>query len=170
MKRTSFVFFLLFVNLISKAQNYPFQDIKLSEDERLKNLISLLTIEEKVNCLSPWISVPRLGIKSRTVEGLHGLAYSGPANWAVKGAKASPTTTFPQAIGLAEMWDPEMIKQVASWESEESRYLAQNKNFGTAGLIVFAPNADLGRTHLETVKWSTSLLIFKIPVTMTAMW
>lgn len=145
MKRTSFIFFLLFVNLIAKAQNYPFQDIKLSEDERLKNLISLLTTDEKVNCLSPWISIPRLGIKSRTVEGLHGLAYSGPANWAVKGAKASPTTTFPQAIGLAEMWDPEMIKKVADWEATECRYLAQNKNFGVSGLIVFAPNADLGR-------------------------
>ncbi len=145
MKRTSFIFFLLFVNLIAKAQNYPFQDIKLSEDERLKNLISLLTTDEKINCLSPRISIPRLGIKSRTVEGLHGLAYSGPANWAVKGAKASPTTTFPQAIGLAEMWDPEMIKKVADWEATECRYLAQNKNFGASGLIVFAPNADLGR-------------------------
>ena len=77
----------------------------------LRNLISLMTTDEKINCLSTRISVPRLGIKgTRTVEGLHGLAYSGPANWAVKGAKASPTTTFPQAIGLAEMWDPESVK------------------------------------------------------------
>jgi beta-glucosidase len=105
-----------------------------------------MTLDEKINCLSTRISVPRLGIKgTRTVEGLHGLAYSGPANWAVKGAKASPTTTFPQAIGLAEMWDPEMIQQVAGWEATESRYLAQNKNFGISGLIVFAPNADMGR-------------------------
>jgi beta-glucosidase len=63
----------------------------------------------------------------------------------VKGAKASPTTTFPQAIGLAEMWDPEMIQKVAGWEATESRYLAQNKNFGISGLIVFSPNADMGR-------------------------
>jgi len=145
MKRIKFILFFLIVQTIAQAQIYPFQDIKLSEDGRIKNLISLLTIEEKVNCLSPWISVPRLGIKSRTVEGLHGLAYSGPANWAVKGAKASPTTTFPQAIGLAEMWDPEMIRKVADWEATECRYLAQNKNFGVSGLIVFAPNADLGR-------------------------
>src|SRR5664280_1841427 len=163
----SFVFFYLQVH----AQTYPFQNPSLNEDKRIRNLISLMTLDEKINCLSPGIAVPRLGIKgTHPVEGLHGLAYSGPANWAVKGAKASPTTRFPQAIGLAEMWDPEMIKQVADWEATESRFLAQNKNFGTAGLIVFAPNADLGRTHLETVKWSTSLLIFKIPVTMTAMW
>jgi beta-glucosidase len=137
---------LISVSLISNAQNYPFQNTKLPEDERIKNLISLMTIDEKINCLSTFISVPRLGVKgTHTVEGLHGLAYSGPANWAVKGKKASATTTFPQAIGLAEMWDPEMIKEVADWEATESRYLAQNKNFGIAGLIVFAPNADMGR-------------------------
>jgi Beta-glucosidase-related glycosidases len=137
---------LVFVHLLTQAQTYPFQNTRLSEDERIRNLISLMTTDEKINCLSTRISVPRLGIKgTHTIEGLHGLAYSGPANWAVKGAKASPTTTFPQSIGLAEMWDPEMIEKVAGWESTESRYLAQNKNFGISGLIVFAPNADLGR-------------------------
>lgn len=146
MKKLSLLLFLGFVHLISSAQNYPFQDTRLSEDERIKNLISLMTQDEKLSCLATRLSIPRLGIKgTRTVEGLHGLAYSGPANWAVKGAKASPTTTFPQAIGLAEMWDPELIQQVADWEATESRYLAQNKNFGVSGLIVFAPNADLGR-------------------------
>jgi beta-glucosidase len=105
-----------------------------------------MTLDEKINCLSTRLSVPRLGVKgTHTIEGLHGLAYSGPANWGVKGAKASPTTTFPQAIGLAETWDPELIRQVADWEATESRYLAQNKNFGIAGLVVFAPNADMGR-------------------------
>lgn len=134
------------VNLILSAQNYPFQDTRLTEDERIKNLISLMTQDEKLSCLATRLSVPRLGIKgTRTVEGLHGLAYSGPANWAVKGAKASPTTTFPQAIGLAEMWDPELLKKVADWEATEARYLAQNKKFGTSGMIVFAPNADMGR-------------------------
>jgi beta-glucosidase len=146
MKKLCFLFFLVLVNTILSAQKYPFQNPLLGEDERIKNLISLMTLEEKVNCLSPMISVPRLGVKgTRTVEGLHGLAYSGPANWAVRGAKASSTTTFPQAIGLAEMWDPELIRQVAGWEATEARYLAQNRNFGISGLIVFAPNADMGR-------------------------
>ncbi len=43
------------------------------------------------------------------------------------------------------MWDPELLKQVADWEAYEARYLAQNPDFGTGGLIVLAPNADLGR-------------------------
>ena len=146
MKKAFLIFILGLVPLITHAQSYPFQNINLSEDKRIRNLISLMTLDEKINCLSTRISVPRLGIKgTRTVEGLHGLAYSGPANWSVKGAKASPTTTFPQAIGLAEMWDPEMIQKVAGWEATESRYLAQNKNFGISGLIVFSPNADMGR-------------------------
>ena len=146
MKKAFLIFILGLVPLITHAQSYPFQNINLSEDKRIRNLISLMTLDEKINCLSTRISVPRLGIKgTHTVEGLHGLAYSGPANWSVKGAKASPTTTFPQAIGLAEMWDPEMIQKVAGWEATESRYLAQNKNFGISGLIVFAPNADMGR-------------------------
>ena len=146
MRKVILIISLVFVHLFTHAQTYPFQNTSLNEEERIRNLISLMTLDEKLNCLSTRISVPRLGVKgTRTVEGLHGLAYSGPANWAVKGAKASPTTTFPQAIGLAEMWDPDMIQQVADWEATESRYLAQNKNFGVSGLIVFAPNADLGR-------------------------
>ncbi len=128
------------------GQPYPFQDVRLSEEARIRNVISLMTIDEKINCLSTRITVPRLGIAgTHTIEGLHGLAYSGPANWAVKGPKASPTTTFPQSIGLSQTWDPDLIREVAGWEATECRFLAQNDHFRTAGLIVFAPNADMGR-------------------------
>ncbi|MDP4222235.1 MAG: glycoside hydrolase family 3 C-terminal domain-containing protein [Bacteroidota bacterium] len=142
------LYFLVFILAAKSAspQSYPFQDMNLSEDERIKNLISLMTTDEKILCLSTRLGVPRLGVKgTHTIEGLHGLAYSGPANWAVKGPKASPTTTFPQSIGLAESWDPDLLQKVADWEATECRYLAQNSRFGTAGLIVFAPNADMGR-------------------------
>jgi beta-glucosidase len=146
MKKLAVFLLLVSFNILSKAQEYPFQNVSLTEDARIKNLISLMTLDEKINCLSTRISVPRLGVKgARTIEGLHGLAYSGPANWAVKGPKASPTTTFPQAIGLAQMWDTEVLKRIADWQATEARFLAQNKKFGTAGLIVFAPNADMGR-------------------------
>ncbi len=146
MKRLAITPFLVYIFLITSAQTHPFQDRKRSEDERIRNLISLMTPDEKLQCLSTRISVPRLGVKgTRTIEGLHGLAYSGPANWAVKGPKASPTTTFPQAIGLAQMWDPEMMKKIADWQATEARYLAQNTKFDVSGLVVFAPNADIGR-------------------------
>lgn len=146
MKRLAITPFLVYIFLITSAQTHPFQDRKRSEDERIRNLISLMTPDEKLQCLSTRISVPRLGVKgTRTIEGLHGLAFSGPANWAVKGPKASPTTTFPQAIGLAQMWDTEMMKKIADWQATEARYLAQNTKFGVSGLVVFAPNADIGR-------------------------
>ena len=129
------------------SQTYPFQNTELSDDERLDNLIFLMTLEEKIDHLAPFLrGIPRLSVKgTRIVEGLHGLAWSGPANWAVKGEGEAPTTTFPQAIGLAQMWDPELHEQIAAWEAYETRYLTQNQNYGKAGLIVLAPNADLGR-------------------------
>jgi beta-glucosidase len=126
MKKASIFLFILLICRLINAQQYPFQNINLSEKERIENLISLMTLDEKIGCLSTRISVPGLGVTgTHTIEGLHGLAYSGPANWAVRGAKASPTTTFPQAIGLAQMWDPELLQKVAEWEATECRYLAQ---------------------------------------------
>jgi beta-glucosidase len=127
-------------------QSYPFQNTALGDEKRLDNLISLMTLEEKINCLSPFLSIPRLGVRgTRIMEGLHGLALSGPANWAVRGKGEAPTTVFPQSYGLGETWDPDLITRVASLEAEECRYLTQNKNYGRAGLIILAPNADLGR-------------------------
>ena len=146
MKILHFITGLLLLSSCSFGQTYPFRDTNLPEDQRIRNLISLMTPDEKLNCLSTRISIPRLGVAgTHTIEGLHGLAYSGPANWSVKGSKASPTTTFPQSIGLAATWDPELLSKVADQEATECRFLAQNKKFGTAGLIVFAPNADMGR-------------------------
>src|SRR5665648_927797 len=150
MKNLILLTFFCLLQVSLRAQTYPFQDNKLSDEKRLDNLISQLTLDEKINCLSTRLSIPRLGIKgTRTVEGLHGLALSGPANWAVKGKGESCTTTFPQSIGLAETWDPELLTQLASLEAEECRYLAQSPKYGSAGLIVFSPNADLGRD----VRW-----------------
>ncbi len=125
----SLLFLLVFIDQLI-AQDYPFQNTRLSDDERLDDLISLMTLEEKIDHLSPWLrGIPRLGIKgTMTAEGLHGLARSGPANWAVKGKGAAPTTTFPQAIGLAQMWDRELNEKLASWEAYEARYFAQNSN------------------------------------------
>ncbi len=146
-KALFFIPIILFATSCSLSQEYPFQDTDLSNDERLDNLISLMTLDEKIDHLSSRLpGIPRLGVRgTRLVEGLHGLALSGPANWAVRGKGEAPTTTFPQAIGLAQMWDPELHEKIAAWEAYETRYLTQNKDYASAGLIVLAPNADLGR-------------------------
>lgn len=146
MKKIAVIVMLCMIFGRLNAQQYPFNDTSLDDEKRLDNLVSLMTLDEKITCLSTRPSVPRLGIKgTRLTEGLHGLALSGPANWAVRGRGESVTTTFPQAIGLAQTWDPMLIKEVASLEAEEARWLAQNPAYASAGLIILAPNADLGR-------------------------
>jgi beta-glucosidase len=52
---------------------------------------------------------------------------------------------FPQAIGMAETWDSELLRAIGAVEGEETRYVAQSPKYGRGGLVVRAPNADLGR-------------------------
>lgn len=147
------VFCALSVSLLSAQYIYPFQNTMLSDDERLDNLISLMTIDEKINALSTDLGIPRLGIrKTGHSEGLHGLALGGVGNWG--GMKMEnykmvpdvyPTTIFPQAYGLGETWDTELIQKVADIESTEIRFYAQNDQYQKRGLIIRAPNADLAR-------------------------
>jgi beta-glucosidase len=139
-------FFLAALATMSlRAQHqYPFQNPGLPIEERINNIISLMTPEEQLAFLSSSPGVPRLGIKAMGhVEGLHGLAMGGPSNWGRR--SPSPTTIFPQAIGMAETWDREVIRQVGAVEAYEVRYKYQNEKYRRGGLVVRAPNADLGR-------------------------
>lgn len=121
---------------------HPFQNPDLPAEQRIDDLISLMTIDEKVACLGTNPSVPRLGVKgSGHSEGLHGLAQGGPSDWGRK--NPTTTTTFPQAIGLAETWDTGIIRRAAAVEGFEARYIFQR--YGRGGIVVRAPNADLGR-------------------------
>lgn len=123
---------------------YPFQNPSLPVEERVANIVSLMTLEEKIACLGTNPSVPRLGIRGTGhVEGLHGLALGGPGNW----GRGNPVTTtqFPQAIGMAETWDTAAIQQAAALEGYEVRYAFQSEKYKRGGLVVRAPNADLGR-------------------------
>jgi beta-glucosidase len=121
-----------------------FENPDASIEDRVSALVAALTLTEKIECLSTNPSIPRLGIKgSGHVEGLHGLALGGPGGWGK--ARPVPTTTFPQAVGLAETWDPDLVHDVAAVEAEETRYAFQSPRYGRGGLVVRAPNADLGR-------------------------
>jgi len=123
---------------------YPFQNPNLPVEERVRNILSLMTIDEKVTCLGTNPSVPRLGIKgSGHVEGIHGLTQGGPARWGRP--LTIPTTTFPQGIGLAETWDVDMLRQVGAIEGYEARYVFQSPKYHQGGIVVRSPNADLGR-------------------------
>jgi beta-glucosidase len=135
---------LFFSRLTSAQYKYPFQNPALPAEDRITNLLSLMTLEEKVNCLGTNPTIVRLGVKGTGhVEGLHGLAMGLPGSWGRK--TPVPTTTFPQSIGMAETWDPALLQQAAAIEAFETRYIFQSEKYHKGGLVVRAPNADIGR-------------------------
>src|SRR5262245_51495374 len=128
----------------SAQTNYPFKNPDLAIEQRVANIVSLMTLEEKIDLLRFRAGVPRLGIPVLgSVEGLHGEAMGGPSNWGQR--SPHPTTIFPQAIGMAETWDTDLMREAGAVEGYEVRYMVQNEKLRRGGLVVFAPNADLGR-------------------------
>lgn len=127
---------------IIHAQNV-FNDPAINKEQRLDDLIARMTLDEKVDALGNNTQVPRLGIQaSGSVEGLHGIVLGGPTY----GDRANtPTTGFPQAYGLGETWDTDLLHRVATYISTENRYLFQNAKYRKSGLIMWTPNVDLGR-------------------------
>jgi beta-glucosidase len=123
---------------------YPFQNPSLTPDQRIHDLLSRMTIEEKISALSTDPSVPRLGVVGTDhVEGLHGLALGGPGHWEGRGKPVIPTTQFPQSRGLGQTWDPAILEQAAAVEAMETRY-ADGK-YHRGGMVVRAPNVNLSR-------------------------
>lgn len=130
--------------LFAATTPMPFQNPDLPAESRITDLVSRLTLEEKIDCMARRAAVPRLGVKgSPHIEGYHGVAQGGPSNWGHR--NPTPTTQFPQAYGLGETWDPALVREVAAQEAEEARYLYQSEKYARSGLIVRAPNADLAR-------------------------
>lgn len=125
------------------AAHYAFQDIALPDSVRVECLLKELILDEKVALLSTDLGVPRLGIPHCwQVEGLHGLSLSGPGK---EKPDTIPTTIFPQAYGLGETWDPELLRRIAAQVAEEARYYSQIDSGRRCMLVMRAPNADLAR-------------------------
>ena len=135
---------------------FPFQNPRLSMEARVSNILSLMTLEEKVAALGTNPSVPRLGIRgSAHIEGLHGVALGGPGGWGGRGNQPLPTTQFPQSVGLGETWDADLLRKVAAVEGWEARYVFNSDTSGAVnargerrrrgGIVVRAPNTDLAR-------------------------
>ena len=114
---------------------------KLPREQRVNDLISRMTLEEKVSQMmnaSP--TIPRLGIPQYDWwnEALHGVAFSGVA------------TVFPQAIGLGATFDPQLVNRVATVISDEARakyHEAQRqRNYNRFyGLTFWSPNINIFR-------------------------
>lgn len=121
---------------------YPFRNPELSIDQRVDDLVSRLTLEEKVKqMLNNTPSIERLGIPAYNWwnECLHGV-----------GRSEYKVTVFPQAIGMAASWDDVLLKQVASSIAEEGRAIyndaQRKKNYSQYhALTYWTPNINIFR-------------------------
>jgi beta-glucosidase len=105
------------------ADDLPFRDPALPLEQRVSDLLGRLTLPEKLGLLhQSQDAIPRLGIPyhKNGTEALHGVGWSNDLNdnWNQKLARG---TVFPQALGLASTWDPELIKRVGAAVGDETR-------------------------------------------------
>ena len=138
--RAKFIYrFSLLIVLVSctsylQAQNdFPFKDPDLPMDQRINDLISRMTIDQKIEQLhfdAP--AIPALGVKNWGYwnEALHGVARHDEA------------TVFPQVIGLGSTWNPELIKDMAVAIGKEARVF---NNKSGKGLTYFSPTINVAR-------------------------
>ncbi len=126
-----------------KSFKYEFQNTTLSIDNRVASLIKELTLEEKIGLMEHKSkAIERLEIPSYNWwnEGLHGVARSAPA------------TVFPQAIGMAATFNPDLIEQVATAISDEGR-----------ALYHASTEKGVYRQYLGLTYWSPNVNIFRDP-------
>lgn len=114
---------------------YPFQNPDLPLEERVNDLVSRFTLDEKIELMCQYqAEVPRLGVQKykHGTEGAHGVAWLGEA------------TVFPQNTGLACTWNPELMREIGSVIAEEARVYYQ-RDRAINGLTIWAPTVDLER-------------------------
>ena len=126
---------------MSTPETFPFLDPDLPLEARVDDLVSRLTLAEKASQMvhdAP--AIERLGIPAYNWwnECLHGVARAGVA------------TVFPQAIGLAAMWNPALLRRIAEVISDEARAkhheAARQGDRGIyKGLTFWSPNINIFR-------------------------
>ena len=132
---------------------YPFQDPSLPRQERVENLLSLLTPEEKVGLMmNKSISVDRLGIPSYNwwSEACHGVRQGG-------------YTVFPQPIGMAAAFSEQLVYDVFTAVSDEARANWNRTDHNDPKLF----NVPMGVTYYpgnpELTFWCPNVNIFRDP-------
>ncbi|WP_289054718.1 glycoside hydrolase family 3 C-terminal domain-containing protein [Carboxylicivirga marina] len=122
---------------------HEYQNTALPIEQRVNLLINELTLEEKIGLMeNTATAVERLDIPQYNWwnEGLHGVARSAPA------------TVFPQAIGMAATFNPDLVEQVATAISDEGR-----------ALYHAAIEKDIHKWYLGLTYWSPNVNIFRDP-------
>lgn len=151
MKKTFvFLFVYLLAGPASAQYQYPFQNPSLSYKERVENLISLLTPEEKVGLMmNKSASVDRLGIPSYNwwSEACHGVRQDG-------------YTVYPQPIGMAAAFNAQLVYEVFSAVSDEAR-----ANWNRSNHDIF--HVPMGEIYYpgnpELTFWCPNVNIFRDP-------
>jgi beta-glucosidase len=124
-----------------RGQAPAYKNESLPFATRVRDLVQQMTLEEKVSQMKDVApAIPRLGIPEYNWwnEALHGVARAGLA------------TSFPQAIGLAAMWDDSLMFRMATVVSDEAR--AKHHEFARSGthqryqgLTIWSPNINIFR-------------------------
>jgi len=125
----------------AQTENFPFRNPRLAIEKRVDDLVSRMTLEEKISQMQNSApAIERLGIQQYDWwnEALHGVARAGTA------------TVFPQAIGLAATFDVNLMKNVADVISTEARakynYFQSKNDVGRyKGLTFWSPNINIFR-------------------------
>lgn len=120
-----------------------YQDTQRSFEDRAADLVSRMTLEEKIAQMqNDAPAIPRLGVPKYEWwnEALHGVARAGAA------------TVFPQAIGLAASFDPDLMLEIATVISDEGR--AKHHEFASR---------DLRNRYQGLTFWSPNVNIFRDP-------
>ena len=135
------LFFVLFATPGTAQVAPPYKNPNAPLDQRVRDLLSRMTLEEKVSQLmNDAPAIDRLGIPAYNWwnECLHGVARAGRA------------TVFPEPIGLAATWDTNLILRVATAISDEARaknneFIRRGKRNIYQGLTFWTPNINLFR-------------------------
>lgn len=138
---SALVVVLSFASCSKKQYDYPFRNPDLPIEERVENLLGLLTTEEKISqMMNTTPAIERLGIPEYDWwnEALHGVARAGKA------------TVFPQAIGLAATFDDEALLTTFDMISDEARakyhqYQKDGEYDRYKGLTFWTPNINIFR-------------------------
>ncbi|MGQ1784841.1 glycoside hydrolase family 3 C-terminal domain-containing protein [Saccharicrinis sp. GN24d3] len=123
---------LILVACLVKMNAQVWKDPSASVDERVEDLLSKMTLDEKISyCGSRIPAIDRLGVPyfEWYGEALHGII-------------AWNCTQFPQNIAMGATWNPELMFEVATAISNEARAL---KNTGQKEVMMFSPTVNMAR-------------------------